>query len=404
MPQFDYVGLDRGGKKISGKLEASGQRAATRQLQERGIFATALREEHSATENAGSTLSFWRRVGIEELSMITRQLATLLNAGLPLDEALAAAGGQAEHPALVRTFSQVREDVLGGDAPHHAMARHPRVFSELFCNMVAVGESSGSLDRTLLQLADLLEEQARLSSRLRAALAYPLLMGIIGSGVLFFLVAFVVPKVTRMLEDMEQTLPWPTQLLITLSDLFAAYWWLLPILVGGGLWLLNRYRQTTAGRLRIDQLQLQLPLIGPLQLQIAAARLTRTLAALLRGGLPLLQALDISGKLLANRVLQNALTETSVAVREGKSLAEPLSRNGIFPAMVCQMIAVGERSGNLEEMLEKVASTFDHQVETRISGMLSLLEPLMILVMGVAVGFIVMAILLPIFQASQGIG
>ena len=404
MALFDYSGLDANGRKVSGTIEAPGRRAVQQKLREKGIFPTALREESAAAAGSGRRWRLGRGVSMGDLAGATRQLATLLGAGLPLDEALGSVGSQLENPILARTLNQVREEVIQGESFHGALGRHRRAIPELYVNMVQVGESSGTLDQVLNRLADFLEDQVRLRNRIQAALAYPLLMALIGVGVLFFLFAFVVPKVVRMLEDLDQSLPLPTLLLIRGSEFLSAWWWLLLLLAIGAAIALFRYTRTEQGRLRFDRLLLRLPLIGRLNLLIATSRFSRTLGTLLGSGLPLLGALDISGRLLANRILRQAIEETTVAVREGESLAAPLRASGVFPPMVAQMAAVGERSGELESMLLRVADAFEHQVETAISGLLSLLEPLMILVMGVVVGFVVLAILLPIFQASQGMG
>ncbi len=339
-----------------------------------------------------------------ELAAATRQLATLLGAGLPLDEALATVGGQLENPQLTRSLNRVREEVIQGEALHVSLGRQPRLFPALYVNMVQVGENSGTLDQVLERLADFLEDQARMKSRIQAAMAYPVLMALVGTGVLFFLITFVVPKVTRMIADMGQALPLPTQMLIAMSDFLSAYWWLLLILLAAAVYALRRYLATDGGRLAWHRMTLRLPLAGKLNLLIATSRLARTLATLLRSGVPLLKALDISQNLMENLVLRQALKDTAVAVREGEGLAAPLKRSGVFPPMMFQMAAVGERSGELEAMLFRVADNYEHQIDLSITGMLSLLEPVMILVMGTVVGFIVLAILLPIFQASQGMG
>jgi len=406
LPLFEYVGFDNGGRKVSGMVEASGRRAVIQKLQGQGIFPTALKEE--TVDRGGKRrlpgIKLTRGISTVELAGATRQLATLLGAGLPLDETLGTVASQIDHPLLGRALARIREDVVQGDALHVALGRHPRTFPVLYVNMVQVGENSGTLDQVLEQLADFLEEQSRMKNRIRAALAYPAFMAVVGVGVMLFLFAFVVPKVTRMLEDLGQALPLPTLLLIRFSDFLTAYWWLL-LLAGIGLGIaLRRYLQTEAGRLKADRQLLKAPLFGRLNLLIATARLCRTLATLLQSGVPLLQALDIVKNLMQNRVLRQALEDTAVSVREGEGLAAPLKRSGVFPPMVSQMAAVGEKSGELEKMLLRVAQAYEHQVDMAITGMLSLLEPLMILAMGGAVGFIVMAILLPIFQASQGLG
>ena len=301
-----------------------------------------------------------------------------------------------------RALALAREAIIQGESLHVALSRHPRIFSDLYVNMIQVGESSGTLELTLERLADFLEEQAKLRGRILAAITYPLLMAVVGGSVLIFLVAFVVPKITRMIEDLGQALPLPTRLLIGVSHFLSSYGWILLILLAIGFVFLARYLRTSEGQLRRDTLALKLPLFGRLNTQIAAARLTRTLATLLQSGMPMLKALEIARQLVGNRVLQQALVETSMAVREGEGLAEPLRRSKLLPAMVTQMIAVGEKSGELETMLLRVADTYEQQVDMAINRLLSLLEPLMILFMGGAVGFIVMAILLPIFEASSG--
>lgn len=402
MPLFAYSGFNATGKKVTGTVEASGRRAVLQKLRTQGVYPTDVREAGSAP--VLSRLRLRRGVPVTELAAATRQLGTLLGAGLPLDEALATIGGQLENEALAGAFNGVREDVVQGESLHNALGRHSRIFPPLYVNMVQVGENSGTLDQVLQRLTDFLEAQARMRSRIRAAMAYPLLMGLIGIGVLFFLLAFVVPKVVRMLEDLGQTLPLPTLILIRTSDFLSTWWWLLLLLVPVAVYAWRRYARTEAGRLRLDRLALTMPLFGRLNLLLSTARFTRTLATLQQSGVPLLKSLEIVRNLMQNQVLRQVLEDTAVAVREGEGLAAPIRRSGVFPPMVAQMAAVGERSGELEDMLFRVADAYEHQVDLAITGLLSLLEPFMILFMGVVVGFIVLSILLPIFQASQGMG
>jgi general secretion pathway protein F len=270
--------------------------------------------------------------------------------------------------------------------------------------MIQVGEDSGTLDRTMYRLADFLESQARMRARIQAALAYPVLMTLVGSGVLVFLFVFVIPKITSMLNELDRALPWPTLMLITLTDFLARWWWLLGLLLVLALVVLKRYRDTARGRKHTDSLILKAPLFGRLQLLIVTARFARTLGTLLESGVPLLKALDISRNLLTNRVLNEAIETVALRVQEGGSLATSLKETTVFPPMLGQLTAAGEKSGKLEEMLFRVADTYEHQTDLSMTGMLSLLEPLMILLMGGIVGFVVLAILLPIFEASQGFG
>ncbi|HKJ04096.1 MAG TPA: type II secretion system inner membrane protein GspF [Geopsychrobacteraceae bacterium] len=401
MALYEYSALDNRGKRRKGTVEASGRQTATRQLRDRGLFPEQLQEVRSSKLEGRQ---FVRRVQVLQLAVATRQLATMLAAGMTIDESLATVADQQEPPVLGKALARVREDVLQGVSLSQALRGDAKIFPDIYVNMVQVGEASGTLDKVLQQLAEFLEDQARLSARLKAALSYPLLMLLVGGGVLAFLMAFVVPKVTRMLEDLDQALPLPTLWLMGVSSFMADFWWLLVIIALIGFWIARQQLKTERGRLWFDRKKFRLPLFGPLLLQGATARFARTMGTLLRSGVPLLTALEIVTGLLNNQQLKKLLTDVNSAVREGSGLAGPLRKANVFPAMLPQMIAVGEKSGDLEAMLIKVAENYEYQVETRLNGLMSLLEPLMILVMGVAVGFIVLAILLPIFQASQGMG
>lgn len=402
MALYDYSAFDAQGKKQRGVVEALSQKAASRKLRGQGLFPTKLATARNAVGSAPRT--FFRQVSAIQLSVATRQLATMLTAGMPLDEALVMVAEQQTQGSLGSVLTLVRDDVLQGSALYAALQAHPKIFPPLYTNMVQVGEASGTLDKVLLQLAEFTDEQARFNSQFKAALTYPLLMFVVGSGVLVFLMTFVVPKITRMLEDLEQALPLPTLLLMSFSNFLATYWWLLSILGVGFLWAAQRFSLTERGRFWFDQKKYRLPLLGPLALQNATARFARTTATLLHSGVPLLTALEIVQNLLGNNYLQRALEVVREKVTEGAGLSEPLYDAGVFPAMLPQMAAVGERSGELEGMLFKVAEIYEHQIQARLNSLMSLLEPLMILFMGTVVGFIVLAILLPIFQASQGMG
>lgn len=404
MALFEYTGFDNAGKKQAGSLEAAGRRTALQQLQQRGIFATDLRQ---ASESPRQGLPPWRgRRGIsgQDMAAATRQLATLLGAGMPLEETLATVAGQQENPAFGRALSQTREAVVGGAGLHQALATCGRLFPAVYINLVKVGESTGTLDQVLERLADFLEEQVRMRSRIQAALLYPLLMTVVGALVLVLLFTFVVPKVVSMLEDLDQTLPLATRVLIGGSDLLARWWWLLLLCTALASFIGLRFVRTEHGRRVVDRHALNLPLFGRLNRMLATAHLARTLGTLLQSGVPLLSALDIARGMLQNVVLREALEQTALGIREGASLAEPLRRSGVFPPLLVQMAAIGEKSGNVETMLLRVADTYEHQVDIAVNGLLSLLQPLMILFMGGVIGFIVLAILLPIFQASQGLG
>lgn len=403
MPRFEYGGFDASGTKVTGILEASGRRAALESLRNQQIFATEV-QELSAKSRRTSFRWQRRRIPQLELAAATRQLATLLSAGLPLDEVLSSVAEQIERPALSLALNQAREEVVQGQSLHLALEAQGQTFSPLYVNMVKVGESSGTLDQVLTQLADLQENQARTRSRIRAALTYPALMGLIGSAVLVLLFVFVVPQITRMLDNLGMELPLMTRLLIGTGDLLSSSWWLFLLLAVLAVIFLRRYARSEKGSLVLHRWALQLPLIGRLNLFTATARLSRTMATLLQSGVPLLTALDIARGLISNKILRQALADTAVSIREGEGLAAPLQRSGVFPRLLVQMAAAGEKSGQLENMLLRAAQSYEQQVELSIAALLPLLEPLMILVMGSVVGVVVMAILLPIFQASQGMG
>lgn len=405
MPLFEYSGLDNQGRKKTGTIDGPGRKVVTQQLSDQGIYLTDLRETGAQrVRKLSFRFGMARKLPTGELAAATRQMATLLGAGLSLDDALNTVNEQTDQPLLSKTFAKVREHVVQGGTLHEALAAHRHIFPDLFINMIQVGEDSGTLDRTMYRLADFLESQARMRARIQAALAYPLLMTLVGSGVLVFLFVFVIPKITTMLNELDRALPWPTLLLITLTDFLARWWWLLGLLLVVAVLALKRYRDTTRGREHIDSLLLKAPLFGRLQLLIVTARFARTLGTLLESGVPLLKALDIARNLLSNRILNQAIETVTLRVQEGTGLALSLKETTVFPPMLAQLTAAGEKSGKLEEMLFRVADTYEHQTDLSMTGMLSLLEPLMILVMGGIVGFVVLAILLPIFEASQGFG
>ncbi len=399
MPLFTYAGLDNRGARVKGTIEATGRNSALNRLRDQGVYATSVAEQ--SAERSPLMRLRQRRATASDLALLTRQLATLLGAGLPLDEALAATAEQQEKQSLQLSLEKIRTQVQQGVALHEALAAENQ-FPELCVSMVAVGEASGNLDQIMEQLADYFDDAARVSQRIRTALTYPILMGVIGSAVLFFLVTFVLPNVTRMLETLDRELPLPTRILIGGSDLLANWWWLILLLLAAGLVLLRHYLSTPVGCLKKDTLLLRLPIAGNLYRAIATARFARTLGSLLQAGVALPRALEISSSLLGNRRLRLVIDDAITAVREGSDLAEPLARSGLFPPLLTRLIAAGEKSGQLENMLLRAAVTCEQQSEMAIASLLSLLEPIMIVVMGVAVGYIVLSILLPIFDATSG--
>ncbi len=404
MPVYEYKGITSQGKKVSGVQDGEGLKAVRAKLKKDGIVVLEIHEGGGRRAGATREIRFGAgRVRLGDLANATRQLATLLSSGLPLMDALTVLVEQEESPGLKKALSSVRDSVREGASLADALKANPKVFSQLYMNMVSAGEASGTLEITLDRLADFLDEQVRFRGRFAAALAYPALMTVIGVGVLFFLFAFVMPRVVGMFEDMRQQLPFITLALLWVVNVVSTFWWAILIVLGIAAYYLNKYFSTPAGKAWFDAKVLQLPVFGSLIRMIAVSRFTRTLGTLLESGVPALTALDIVRSVVGNTVLADAVYKARENVREGEPIADPLRRSGLFPPVVVQMVAVGEKSGELEKMLLKISDSFDRTVETRITALMSLLEPVIILVMGLIIGFIVVAILLPILQMSSGV-
>ncbi|MFZ5861259.1 MAG: type II secretion system inner membrane protein GspF [Nitrospirota bacterium] len=399
MPVFEYTALTTEGRTVSGVIDADSPKDARQKLKRSGVFPVDVAA--TAARPAAGRPVWGERVSAVETAVLTRQLATLLAAGLPLIDALTALGEQVERTAVKRVVAAVRERIREGGSFAEALGAHPSVFSTLYVNMVRVGEASGTLDRVLASLADFLERQAKVRNAVVSALTYPVLMLAVSLGILVFLVAFVVPKVTAVFADLQQALPWPTRILIAASDVVRVGWWVFALAAVVGGIAFARYARTPLGRRRLDALALRLPIMGRLNRLIALSRFSSTLSTLLAGGVALLTALEIVRHVVRNEVIAEAIDSARERIRQGQSIAEPLRASGVFPPLVTHMIAVGELSGELETMLKRVSDTYDHEVETTLGSITSLLSPVMILVMGGVILFIVLAILLPIFEMSQ---
>ncbi|MCK5552717.1 MAG: type II secretion system inner membrane protein GspF [Deltaproteobacteria bacterium] len=404
MAVYEYKGLDGAGRITKGIIDADSPRLARVKLRRSGIFPTDIMTDRHAKKSVAQGVSIgelFRRIRSQDISIMTRQMATLVGAGLPIVEALNALIDQTENVRLKKVITQVREGVNEGSSLSDAMSRFPKVFSELYVNMINAGESSGALDIVLKRLADFMESQVMLKNKVVSALSYPLILVLVGIGVLSFLLVYVVPKVVRIFDELQQALPIPTIVLISVTDFLGDYWWALLIVIGGILLALRQYAATESGHRNYDRLILKLPITGKLLRIIVTTRFARTLAILLNSGIPLLRSMDIARAVVNNVVISGAIESAKEGVREGESIAEPLRRSEVFPSMVTHMIAVGEKTGELEGMLFKVSEAYDNEVETTISRITSLLGPLVILVLGAIVLFIVLAILLPMFEMNQ---
>ena len=405
MPVYNYSALDRRGKLARGIINADSARAARTKLRQSGLSPTELLETQEAeAQQQGRSLrelSLFRRVRPQDITIMIRQLATLLAASLTVVDSLTALIEQTENPSLKKTLTQVRESVNEGSSLAAALDQHRRVFSSLFINMVRAGEASGALPIVLLRLADFSEHQLDTRKRITSKMYYPLFMVAIGSLVLFALLTYVVPTVTTVFANMRQTLPWPTVVLIAVSGFLRSFWWLLGIGIVCIVLLVQRYSRTARGTQRFDSWKIRAPVFGKLALKLAMSRFTRTLGILLRSGIPVLDALDISSAVVNNTVLAHAITEAKEAIREGADIAGPLKASGYFPPLVSHMISIGEKSGQLEEMLLRVADSYDNEVHTTVEGLTSLVEPVIIVVMAVVVFAIMLAVLLPIFEINS---
>lgn len=404
MAVFAWQGVDNKGKNVKGIRDADNPRALRTLLKKEGVLATAIEEEHVARNKAAREVNFrafFNRVSTFDVGIITRQLATLLRSGVPLVESLSALIEQVENPSLGSSLTQIRDKVNEGTSFADALRAHPTIFPDLYVNMVAAGETSGTLDTVLERLADHLDAAAKLRTKVTSALAYPAFMVIFGVGVITLLMVVVVPKMTSIFEGFDAVLPWYTRTLIFISNSLGSYWWLLIALTGGAVYAIRRWRNTPEGRIVWDTKLLKMPILGPLVLMIAIARFSRTLGTLLSSGVPVLTALDITRNVLGNVELMRVVEDARGSIREGESIAAPLKRSGAFPPIVTHMIAIGERSGQLEQMLGHVAAAYESQVDARLATLTSLLEPVMIVVMGAIAGSIALSILLPLMQINE---
>jgi len=348
----------------------------------------------------------FRRIRTRDICMLARQLATLIRAGMPLVPALSALveqlrGVQAQDNALAEVVEQVAKDVNSGSTLADALSKHPKVFSNLFVNMVAAGETSGALEEVLFRLAEILEKRVNLAAKVKSAIAYPLMMVVVAVAVVTFLMSVVVPSITDIFIEMNRTLPWPTIMLISISDFMRTYWTLIAATVCLVFFGAVAAYRTEKGRLYADRTKLKLPLFGGLFLKLEVARLSRTLGILLVSGIPILSALDIAKQVIQNRVIAGALDSVKDLVSKGDAIANAIRKTGLFPPIVHHIITTGQASGNLEEGLINIADMYEDEVELTTKTLTSLLEPLILLFMGAVVGFIVLAILLPIFDINQ---
>lgn len=418
MPVYEYIGRTAGGKAVKGVLDVDNVRALKAALRRDRVFLTEYKE--TSAKGGGGTVKggvaqktgsrevdfgeLLTRISPMDVAEMTRQLATLVRAGVPLVDSMTAIVEQTENPKLKRVLSAVRTELNEGTSFHKALGAHAKVFGPTYVNMVRAGESSGTLEIVLSRLADFTESQVRLRNRIIGALTYPVIMLIISILIVAAMMILVVPKITIMFEDLGAEMPLITRLLILFSDILSTWWPALVLLAVAGSAAFNRWRVSEEGAPKWDRFLLGVPVLGDLVRKIAIARFSRTLATLLSSGVPLLTAMEIVENVVANRVLAAVLGEARVAIREGDTISGPLKRSEEFPPMVVHMVAIGERSGELENMLKNVSESYENQVDSRVSALTSILEPIMIVGMGIMVAFLVAAILLPMMKLTSSVG
>jgi len=402
MPVYVWVAETKRGRKLKGELDAANEAIALNQLKKRNFIVKKLKPK---PKDLFETISFLKpKVTKKDLVVFTRQFSTMIDAGLPLVQGLTILAEQAENPTFKTILKEITKDVEGGSTLAEAMKKHPKVFDDLFVNLVAAGEVGGILDTILRRLATFIEKAEKLKSQIRGAMTYPAVVVAIAIIVIAVILIFVIPVFEEMFKSFGSALPGPTQIVVNLSRFMKGnFHW---VLLGAGVlvYAFKRYRGTQKGRKQTDALFLKLPIFGDLLKKTAVARFTRTLGTMISSGVPILDALDIVAKTSGNVIIEEILYEVRGSIAEGQTIAEPLSENDIFPGMVIQMIAVGEATGALDTMLEKIADFYDEEVDAAVAALTSMLEPLLMLFLGGSIGGLVIAMYLPIFGMAAAMG
>ncbi|MFH2011041.1 MAG: type II secretion system inner membrane protein GspF [bacterium] len=417
MPVFTYKGVGSAGKEITGIKDADTAKALRTILRRDGIFLTEFKEAKAgkAARDEAEEKGLSREVRVfgtgiskRQVAIFTRQLAVLLRSGIPLAEGLSILTEQSGQQSRKRTadrfqrvLADIRRQVNEGSSLADSMGNHPKVFYDLYINMVRSGEAAGNLEEVLERLAEFMERELDLKSKVTGTLLYPVIMLFISVGILAILMMFVVPKITQIFADMERTLPWNTRLLISVSSFTGTYWWLIIVATALLIVLFILWKRSPGGRAVWDRFVIVTPIFGLLLRHLAVSRFCRTLGTMFQAGVPLLRALDISKHVLNNTALKKVIDGAQVGIREGESIASQLKKSPYFEPMVVHMVAVGERSGQLPEMLHNVADAYEKQVESRLGKLTTILEPLMIVILGGTVGFVIFSIIVPILQMNE---
>lgn len=401
MAIFTYKGLDKSGKERKSTVAADTETQAKAKIKSMGILLMSIKEQKSGGSSKKKSSILGPKIGINDISMMTRQLATLTKARIVLVESLTALQDQTDNPQLKIVLSEVKQKVNEGSSLAHALGDYPKVFNNVYVNMVDAGEQSGTLDIVLLRLAEFSESHVKLNNRIKGAMLYPIIMMSVGSLMMGIIFIFVIPKITKIFISMKKKLPMQTEICIWISNFLQNYWW---ACIGGGFFswiLIKKYIGTKSGERRWHSIQLKLPIIGDLTTMINVSRFASTLATLLHSGVPILAAMKIVSNLIGNVHMQKAVNDARTSLSEGASFVAPLIKSGYFPSIVTHMIRLGEKSGELEPMLKIVAENYNDQVDVKLNGLTSVLEPIMMVLMGGAVGFIIFAVVAPMMELNK---
>ncbi len=399
MPIYTYKGLDRSGKEVKNSINIDSIIAAKQRIKSMGIMLIDIKEQRA--QGGSSLLKFRGSVKVDDLAMMTRQLATLIKAKIQIVEALAALTDQVDNENLRIVLSELRQKVNEGASLANALQDYPKVFDSVYINMVEAGEASGTLEIVLLRLADFTESQVKLKNKIRGAMTYPVIMGVFGFLMMNVIFIYVIPQIAKIFTSMKKELPLITKICIWISQFLQSYWWLVFLTIFLVIWGGNKYIKSPVGRAKWDALAIKLPVFGILIKMINVSRFCSTLATLLNSGVPLLTAMGIVKNLISNVHMKDAIERSRVSVSEGASMVGPLASSGYFPTLVTHMIRLGERSGELEPMLKIISENYEDQVQSKIGGLTSILEPIMMIFLGLAVGFIVFAVVIPMMNMNS---
>ncbi len=402
MPHFAYTAIDASGRTVRATVEADNEQLVLSKLRDQQLHCTDIKKAGKSARSGGISVGK-KKLKPKSIVVFSRQFATMIDAGIPILRCLDILTGQMKDPVMKEAVSIVTQDVKSGMALNEAMLKHPHVFSKLYINMIRAAEIGGILDTILDRLAMFLEYEAEIKAKIKGAMMYPILVLIFSQLMLFVLFSFVLPKFKEIFNGMDVELPPVTAALFAMGDFMQKFWWLILLMIGGIIFGLKAYGKTPKGRYQIDYLKLKIPIVGELNLKMSIARFSRTFGTLINSGVPMLRSLEIVGETLGNAVLTEAIDNTRASIREGQKLSQPFFQSGLFPNMVTTMIDIGEESGRLSEMLTKVGDFYDQEVEATVKGLTSMIEPMLIIFLGVVVGFIAISIMTPIFKLVNSV-